>query len=116
MAVRLPPGLACAGIERDQEGPGFVIPGQEQRVAVDDRRGALTPTQAGVHEAEVALPLELARQVIAIDAARAERDVEIPAICCGRAGRIRVGLLMALVGHLLGGDLLPADLARVAVE
>src|SRR5262245_16090737 len=66
--------------------------------------------------AQVALPLQLAVQLVATDAETAEGGGEEAAIGRRRAGGVGMRGLMPLVRDLLGGCLLPAQLAGLAVE
>src|SRR5581483_2492011 len=68
VALGAPAVLAGAGIEADERGAGFLVPVEEQGVAVDDRRDRLAPAEARAEPAEVALPLQPAGQVVAVDA------------------------------------------------
>src|SRR5207244_962280 len=100
----------------DDEGVRFLVPVHDKRVAVDHRRNSLAPAETRNHLAQVTLPLEMAVEVVAVEAARAERDVEIFAVCGGRGGGITVRRMVPFMRHLLRGDLLPADLARLPVD
>jgi len=69
-----------------------------------------------VQSAEVARPDLLAVQVVAVDAERAERDVQAIAVGRRRAGGVGVREVVPLVRHLLGGEVAPHFFAGLAVE
>src|SRR5438067_2399194 len=66
--------------------------------------------------AEVAVPEEIPVEVVAVVAEGAEGNVEPFPVRGRRPAAVGVGLVVALVRHLLGGDLAPTCPACAAVE
>src|SRR5262249_32730340 len=116
VALGPPAWPARGGVEADQGGVGLLVVVQQQRLAVDDRRDGLAPAEARVHPPQLALPQRLAVEVVAVRAEGAERRIQPLAVGGGRAGGVGVRRMVALVRHLLGGGVLPAQAARLAVE
>ena len=76
VARDFPALFAGAFVEGVEEGVAFMIPADDQRVAVKHGRTAFAVGMEGLHPAEVLLPFQLAVQVEAIEAARTEEGVD----------------------------------------
>ena len=103
-------------VQRDDEGRAFVVPGDDDRVAVEGRGAPFAEAPAGLHLAQVLLPDQLPVHVQAIDAAGAEVGDDALAV---RDGRVRGGAGLGPAGLVRGRfaqRLLPDRLAGPAIQ
>ena len=81
LVAGLAPFLGAGGfVEADDEGAGFVVPGDDEHVAGEGGRGAFAERAAGGHVAEVLFPDEGAVEGVAVEAAGAEGGPEMATV------------------------------------
>lgn len=80
VAFRFPELFAGGFIEGVDEGVAFVIPVDDEFVAVEDGGTAFAVGVEGLHFAEILLPEDGAFEIQAVEAARTEEGVEVLAI------------------------------------
>ena len=108
--------------QRDQERVLLLVALHDHQVLVEDRRAGRAPlvarvvVGADVEAPEVALPLEVAREVVGVEPLRPEEGDHVAPV--GRRRRVRVGGLDVplLLRHSRVGGALPLDLAAALVE
>src|SRR6185369_2229879 len=118
VAVHAPQLAASRGIERhDERLPAFLIPDDDEAVAVEDGRAALAELIAHPLVAEILVPQQRAVHVVDVHALRLEPGVDATAV--GDRGARRVGavvLMTRFVRTLLARGALPDRLAGPAID
>ena len=116
VAPDLPALLARSLVECDDERVALVIPVDDDRVSVHDRRGTFAELVACAHVAEVLVPDQLAVLVQTVQPARAEEGPHVLAVGDRRGRGLAGGDMARLVRYLFTDDALPNLLARVAID
>ena len=116
VAVLAPALLAARSVERHDEIGPFVVPGDDERLAVERRGRALAEAVARLHLPELLLPQDLAREVERVQPARAVEGEEPLAVGEQRGRGVAVRLVRPLVRHLLVDDGAPAHGAVLACD
>ena len=122
LAHRLPDGIAGADVGGEHEGLVLRVALDDHQVLVDDRRARRAPlvlgqvVGAGVEDAEILLPHQLAAHVEGVEALRAEERDDVTAV--GRGRRVGVGRLdvTLLARHALVRRGLPVGPAGAAID
>ena len=116
VASDFPALLAGAFVEGVKERVAFMIPANDERVAMEHGRTAFAVRVERLHPAEVLLPFQLALEIEAIKAARTEEGVKPLAVGDGRIGSEAAGLVTALVRPLFAQDFLPQNSSVPAAD
>ena len=98
VTVLAPALLAGRRVERDDEVGALVVPGDDERLAVDRGRGSFAEAIARLHLPELLLPEELALEVERVEPPRAEVGVEPLAVGEQRRRGVGVRLMVPSCG------------------
>ena len=115
-AIDFPPLVAGALVERDDERISFVVPVDDERVAVKHGRASLAVAVQRLHRPEVGFPNDFAFEVEAIQPERAKDDKQLLAVGHRRVRGQAARLMPLLVRQRLAELRLPDDLAAGPVD
>ena len=110
------------GVERHEERVRLRVALQDHEIVPDDRRARGAPLEgrdvvgADVEAAEIGLPQQRAVDAVGVDALRAERGDDEPAVRRRRGAGVGRLDVAQLARRALEGDALPDDLSRRRVE